>query len=240
MRQTTTPPADHRGRRPLIGALVVGVTLGGVTLIPKAYDSYTQHQEAKASASASAYASAQASATNAVPDGIQVCELLDSTDLEERTGLQILYYTMARFYNDPVPILECNIYFDQPNSDVSSGLTLYYTTAFAPEISLAESEKEIADDSTVQPIDINGLPGEAVSYMSMRREKITWRSPKGAEMSIGFTAAKGDIGTEDPEGTHEILLHVLYQVAPIIDEVAAGPQILPTAYPSRPAATPTP
>ncbi len=245
MSQTTVPPADHPGRRLLIKALVVGVVLGGMVLIPKAYDSYTQHQAAKASAtaaeaSASAHASAQASATNAVPDDTQVCELLDSTDLEERTGLQILYYTMGRFHKSPVPTLDCYIYFDQPNIHIADRLILYYTETFAPEISLVEDRKGLADDSTVQPISMNDLPGEAVSYMLLGNERITWRSPNGANLHIWFLSAESNYGADNPPGAHELLLHILYQVVPIIDEFAAGPPQPMTDYPPGPTATPSP
>ena len=224
-------------RQYLASALVLAILLCGVL---KVYDSYAQHQEAEASASASAYASAQASATNAVPDGIQVCEILDSTDLEELTGLQIVSFAMVRDDSTFVPVYSCRIYFAQPNSNTSDTILISYTPIPSPERPYAEYISSLADNSEISPVSMNDLPGEAFSYTIDGAERVTWRSPEGAQVDIYFTYTnytytESIIDTADPEGAHEILLHIFYQVAPIIDEVAAGPHLLgATFYPSRP------
>ena len=232
-------------RQHIVSSLVVALILCSAVGLSKAHDVYLEHKKAEAAASASAsvasaYASAQASATQAVPDGTKICDLLDSTDLEQRTGRQILSYQFSRYHDTSIPTQDCSIDFDQPNPHIADQLVLYYTEMPSPEMSLADDRVRFADNSIVHSVSMNDLPGEAVSYMNRGNEMITWRSPKGANLHIWFVSANSDLGAGDPLGTHELLLHILEEVVPIIDEVAAGPPQPLTYYPSTPTTTPTP
>ena len=245
MTNTPAPTSPTTRRRVILGALIASIVLATTVGLTKAHDVYLEHKKAEVASSASvavasAFASAQASATQAVPDGTKICDLLDSADLEQRTGRQVISYSMSRHHNKPTPTYICDIYFDEPNRHIADTISIMYAEIVSPELSLFEERQSIADDSDIQPVSMNGLPGEAVSYRLFGNEKVTWRSPNEADLHIGYIGVENDIGAGDPLGTHELLLRILEEVVPIIDEVAAGlPQPL-TYYPSTPTTTPTP
>lgn len=245
MTHAPAPASQTTRRRIMLGALTASIVLGTTVGLSKAHDVHLEHKKAEAAASASAsvasaYASAQALATQAVPDGTKICELLDSADLEQRTGRQVISYSMSRHHDKEIPTLSCHIYFDQPSKHTADMINILYAETVSPELSLIEDRQNIADNPNIHPVSMNGLPGEAVSYTIHGNEKITWRSPNETNLHIGYVGVNNDFGSDDPLGTHELLLHILYEVAPIIDEVAAGPPQPLTYYPSTQTTTPTP
>lgn len=245
MTNTPAPTSPTTRRRVILGALIASIVLATTVGLTKAHDFHLERKKADAAASASAavvsaYASAQASATKAVPDGTKICDLLDSTDLEQRTGLQVISYSTSRRYNNPTPTFSCQIYFDQPNEHIADMISIIYAETSSPGRSLVEDRQDVADTSNIHPISMNDLPGEAVSYIVHDNENITWRSPNGASAHIGYLGSNSLSTAGDPSDAHEVLLHILYEIVPTIDEVAAGPPQPLTHYPASPSTTPTP
>ena len=237
---TNTPASTPQTtrRRIILGALIGSIMLGTV-VTPQVYRAYAEYHDteiAAAAAEGSASAYAQISATQAVPDRTSVCDLLDSTDLEQRTGLQIAWYSLSRESGTDFPRQSCQIDFAQPDDDIADTIMISYAAASHPERSLVEDRRRYAASSKVDSIAMDGLPGEAVSYVEAENEKIVWRSPVGAEVTIGFISNDSTLAAKDPEGAHELLLHILEEVVPIIDEVAAGPQHPVIYFPASPPA----
>lgn len=238
----TRPSPPARNRRVVLSLITSGAILVSLFVVPMTYNVYTRQHELRTSveASASADASARASTTQAVPDGTKICDLLDATDLERRTSLQIISYAIGRSGDRPIPTQSCYIYFAQPDKQVADMIDIFYVAPEDPGLSLVEDRQRAVADSAIEALTLNGLSGEAVSYMFSGNEVITWRSPRGGNLHIRFSSDQSSYDARDPDGAHNLLIHILYEVAPIIDDVASGPAQQLTYYPPRETATPTP
>lgn len=186
-------------------------------------------------------ASASASLHQTVREGVPVCEVMASEDLEALAGYEIekFFYehSPAVDESDVLPKFFCAVNFD--DGTISRIVDIHYRGRRVTMVNGVENLDDARKAKGAKDVSIEGVEGEGVVYSSGNDVILVWQYPDGHYLWLVTTDYAKDAKPE-PKDRVDFTEKLLARIVSEVPKVAAGPEQELVYYPPQPLETATP